>query len=338
MIPMDRALWTTAGLLVACGVISAQQSSERFWLAGRYDGNRVVVYFNKVHFNGTIPVNAQKIAPAVSNLFDPVELPESYVAGFLSAPGAEHFAIGDRYDLIQAEGIITTVTLTSLVGFESDEEVGNDSLLGALATVKESDEFGLLRSGGFFLATQYYALRRHQEPSGSPTNPKSTADYLRHAGLVDVPVHIDLETEMSRLLDERMKIEATEAQKKLAGGVAPALRIQPFQVADGSLRYYVSATWRSGKERVPQYPPPYALAAWMAPRPKLRILAEEKRTSGYGDFGIPELLSVVDLGDGGTGVIVNVPGDDSYEMKLSQYRDGLSIKGMRVFQALGVGE
>ncbi len=238
--------------------------------------------------------------------------------------------------MIQVEGIITTVTLTSLVGFESDEEVGNDSFLGALAAVKEPDDFGLLKSGGYFVTREYYAIRRHQEPSSNPAKPKSTADYLKHAGLVDVPVRFDIEAEMACLLDERMNVEATEAQKKLAGGVAPALKVQPFQVADGSLRYYVRATWKSGRETALQHP--YALGAWMAPRPKLHILAEEKRTTGYGDFGVPDLLNVVDLGNGRTGIIVDAPGDDSFELELIQYRDGGTIKRMRILQSLGAGE
>ncbi len=318
----------SAGVLAICTPVFAQQTSERFWLAGRYDGNRVVVYFNKVHFNGTIPSTARKIAPPVAMFFPPVELPASYVAGFLKQPGAEQFAIGDHYDLIPGNGTVATITLTTLVGSESDEEVGNDSFLGALATVEQPDF--LYETSGF------YAVRRYQEPSGDPRRPKTTADYRKHAGLVDVPVRLDVETEMASLLDQRMKMEVTEAEQRLAGGVAPALKVQPFQVADGSLRYYVRATWKSGKETALQHP--YALAAWMVARPKLRVLAEEKLTTGYGDFGVPNLLNVVDLGDGRTGVIVNVPRDDSYVIKLVRYRDGTSIQRMQIFQSLGVGE
>jgi hypothetical protein len=39
-----------------------QNAPERFWLAGRYDGNRVVVYFDAVKFGGTLSSNARKIA------------------------------------------------------------------------------------------------------------------------------------------------------------------------------------------------------------------------------------------------------------------------------------
>jgi len=36
-------------------------------------------------------------------------------------------------------GKIATVTLTTLVGTETDEQVGNDSFIGALATLDDED-------------------------------------------------------------------------------------------------------------------------------------------------------------------------------------------------------
>src|SRR5712692_7342201 len=113
-----------------------QREPERFWLAGRYDGNRVVVYFDAVKFKGTMLSNASKIAePVADGFFDPVELPASYIARFQNTPNAEHFAIGDRYDLLLGNGTIATIKLTTLVGCETDEGVGNDSFIGALGTV-----------------------------------------------------------------------------------------------------------------------------------------------------------------------------------------------------------
>ena len=52
----------------------------------------------------------------VGGFFDPVELPASYIARFQATPNAEHFALGDRYDLLLGNGIITMVKLTTLVG------------------------------------------------------------------------------------------------------------------------------------------------------------------------------------------------------------------------------
>jgi hypothetical protein len=38
-----------------CPAALAQAQPDRVWLAGRYDGTRLVVYFDAVQFNGTIP-------------------------------------------------------------------------------------------------------------------------------------------------------------------------------------------------------------------------------------------------------------------------------------------
>src|SRR5438093_2839009 len=101
------------------GAALAQSQPERFWLAGRYDGNRILVYFDAVKFNGTIPSEAEKIpCPVAVGLFCPVKLPASYIAQFQKGPNAEHFALGDKYDLI-VDNSIATVTLTTLVGFEA---------------------------------------------------------------------------------------------------------------------------------------------------------------------------------------------------------------------------
>ena len=95
---------------------------------------------------------------------------------------------------------------------------------------------------------------------------------------------------------------------------------------------------KSGKE--PKGVPSYVLAAWVAAQPTLRILAVEKRTSPYGGIasGLPDLLNVVDLGDGRTGIIINTTGLDSTELRLAEYRDGANIKDMRALQSIGTGE
>jgi len=50
------------------------------------------------------------------------------------------------------------------------------------------------------------------------------------------------------------------------------------------------------------------------------------------------LLNVVDLGDGKTGIIVNITGEDSAEIDLMEYRDGVDTKRMRVLQSIASGE
>jgi hypothetical protein len=317
-------------LTMLCAGVFGQEKPERYWVAGRYDGNHIVVYFYKVKFAGTMTSKARKIPPPVADaFFNPVELPASYIAGFQKSEDSEHFAIGDRYDLMLGNGTVATIKLTTLVGCETDEYVGNDSFIGALATPERPDRLTFTRG--------YYAVRRHREPQSEGVR-RRQADYLKFAGLKNEPVRFDLETQIAALLNQRMKMEATDAEQRLAGNVAPALRVQPFQLADGSLRYYVRAEWKSGKETDSQYP--FTLAAWITPLPTLRILAVEKRTSaGYAiDDGLPDLLNVVDLGAGSTGIIVHVSYGESIELDLAGYRDGVGIQSMRLMQSLSFGE
>jgi hypothetical protein len=310
-----------------------QSKPERFWLAGRYDGDRIVVYFDAVKFEGTMTATASRISPPVAGaFFDPVELPASYIARFQNAPNAERFEIGDRYDLLLDNGTVATAKLTTLVGCETDEQGGNDSFIGALATLDKRYSSAFTKN--------YYVVRRNQERSTDGGKPirQTTADDLRHATLEDEPVRFDVETQIANLLNLRMRTEATDAERRATGDVPPAFKVQPFHVADGSLRYYVRAEWKSGKE--PKNTLPYALAVWMAPLPTLHILAVEKRTSPYDGVEncLPDLLNVVDLGDGRTGIIIDINGEDGTEADLAEYRDGANIKNMRVMQSIGSGE
>jgi hypothetical protein len=57
-------------LTVPCTPSYAQKQPDRYWLAGRYDGNRIVVYFDAVTFNGTMAAKARKIPqPVVEGFF-----------------------------------------------------------------------------------------------------------------------------------------------------------------------------------------------------------------------------------------------------------------------------
>jgi len=317
-----------------CTPTFGQKNPERFWLAGRYDGNRVVVYFDAVKFEGTMSSNARKIAPPVAGaFFEPDELPASYIAQFQKVPNAEHFAIGDRYDLLVGNGIIATIKLTTLVGCETDEPVGNDSFIGALGIVENKNLFGLLTKA-------YYAVRRHQDAQAdrAAKGLKPHHDSVKYAVLLDEPVRFDVEARLAELLTSRMKTEATDAEQRTIGNVSPAMKVQSFQVADGSLRYYVRAEWDSGKD--PTGLSSYLLAAWVIPLPTLRILAVEKRTSPYGGIndGVPDLLNVVGLQNGKTGIILHIRGEDSAELSLVDYQDGINVKKMPVIQSIGAGE
>jgi hypothetical protein len=43
-------------------LLLAQRQPDRVWLAGRYDGNRLVVYFDAVQFNGTFPTTQRNLS------------------------------------------------------------------------------------------------------------------------------------------------------------------------------------------------------------------------------------------------------------------------------------
>lgn len=339
MIPGYRCKYNSLRLLAfLLGIVymqttpaSGQTTSERFWLAGRYDGNRVVVYFDAVKFEGTAAPVSSKIAnPVAWAFFMPMELPASYIARFQKLPNTEQFAVGDRYDVLLGNGMIATIKLTTLVGCETDEEVGNDSFIGALGAVANDDVFKLTR--------EYYAVRRHQESGIAAVTPKTKAEYLKYAHLSGEPVRYDVEAKIAELLNQRMKTDATDSERRTAGNISPAFKVQPFQLADGSLRYYVRAEWKSGRE--PKNTPSYMLAAWIAPRPTLRILAVEKRTSPYDgiESGLPDLRNVVDLGAGRTGMIFGISGLDSTDLRLVEYRDGASVLKMKLLQSISSGE
>ena len=306
--------------------VSAQTQPEQFWLAGRYVGDRILIYFQAVKFNHTIPQNARRLPDAVvDGFFDQVELPANYIAQFQKGPGTEHFALGDQYDLLTGDGDLITVTLSTLLGSESDEDVGNDSYIGALATVN--------RRSSLFSTRGYYVLRPHREVY---EDAEKRSFNSVHSGIVDEPVRSDIQTRMALLLNERMKAMANDDQQREAERVPPALAVQPFRVADGSLRYYVRAEWKSANQTDRSS---FVLAAWMAPKPTLHILAVETRNSGYRfDSALPKLLNAVDLGGGRTAIIVSTEGDDSRSLNLLQYSDGLSLRRMPSLQSVGCAE
>lgn len=199
--------------------------------------------------------------------------------------------------------------------------------IGALATVKNRNY--LLYSKG------YYAVRRHQEsPVGPPARPSVTPT---SAGLLDVPARFDTQSAIASLLTERMKTTASASEQRQAAMVSPAFEVQTFRLSGGALRYYVRAEWKASPN--PAVKSIYTLAAWMTPRPSLQIVALEKRTSSY-DFQseLPRLLNVLDLGEGRTGLVIAVQGDDSLALELVEYRDGADLAHMRRHQWIGEAE
>jgi len=304
--------------------------AERFWIAGRYDGNRVIVYFDAVKFNGTIPSIAERLTdPVVMGFFMPEKLPWTYVTGLQNRHGAEHFKLGDKYDLLLDEGKVATVTLSTLVGTVGDEGVGNDSYIGALAILDDKDD-------AMFFSRGYYVMRRHRElPPGASKLPPVRPAY---PGLEREPVRFDIQVQILDLLTQRMKTTASEAERRAVDGISPTLAVQAFRLADSTLRYYAEAAWTSGEGMEKKNE--YALACWVAPEPKLHIMAEQKYTSPYAglDNALPTLLNVIDLGQGKTGIIVSFSWEDSAATELLEYVDGQDLGHMHVLQSLAAGE
>lgn len=303
------------------------ESPERFWVAGRYDGNRVIVYFDAVEFNGTLPKGAAPLAPAVvEGFFDPVEITASYINSLGRGPDSERFSIGDRYDLLLGNGDAATVTLTTLVGCETDEGVGNDSFIGALATI--NGKYELPATGG------YYAVRRRSavpKVAGMSTRKMGT----RFSELIESPAPFDVESRVMSLLNERVKTIVTDNERQTISGRSPELSVQSFRLADGSVRYYARAIWMP--ERISPKTPPFAAGAWLVASPETRILAMEPDTVGYTDL-LPALRNVVDLGNDRTGLIVSISRGESVSLDLVDYRDGRRVDQMRKWQSISFGE
>lgn len=303
-----------------------KEQGERFWIAGRYDGNRIIVYFDAVKFNSTVPSIRERLTgPVADGFFMPEKLPWTYVAKFQKGVGAEQFKLGDKYDLLLGRGKIASVTLTAMIGTEGDEGVGNDSYIGALATLDDKGD-------GLPPSKNYYVAYRHRDLS----------DWLDmkegHAGLNDEPIRFDVQSQIVDLLTQRMQGTASETDRNAMRDISPMLEVQSFAVADGTTRYYARAEWRWGKPE--DRGSSYALGAWISPEPGLHIVAAQTRTSPYEGFDtvLPQLLNVVDLGAGRTGIVLSITGEDSAATRLLEYRDGLDFQHMRLLQSIEAGE
>ena len=305
-------------------VVLAQTQPERFWLAGRYDRTRIIIYFDAVKFNGTLPETAKRLVPEAARFFEAVEISAKFIAPFQKAPSSEHFAVGDQYDLILEEEHVATVSVTTLLGCETDEGVGNDSFIGALATLNKDDLP--------YFRKDYYALRRHH--AGQKEVTAEIPDvWVR---LENEPVGCDVQSQIVALLTDRMKTLATNAERHRAESTSPVFQVQAFRVSDGTLRNYARAFWKPEKDSDRTG---YALGAWLTSSPTLHILASEKRTCGYNDFEcvVPNLLNVLNL-DGKTALIVSTQSDESTGLALVEYSDGMDLKHMHTLQSFGAGE
>lgn len=324
-IPLDIVM-SCAGLVAAVlssafPVRAPSAATERIWIAGRYDQSRIVVYFATAHFHDTNPPSSREIAPPKADgFFDPVSLSRSDMERFRTATATEHFAIGDRYDLLLDNGHVATVTLTSLVGFMSDEQVGNDSYVGALGQVSRDD----MR----FFTRDYYVLRPH-----APVQ----RDRPLRGGLASDAVSPSMDSAIAQLLRARLSADTNVARSDRKALPFTFSGVTAITLADGTRRYYARAYFGSKDDG-----PCANIEAWVAPeqgRRGLRTLATAAHACQYDmPKDLPELLNVVDLGDGRIALIVNLFGTDGRSVLLYEYRDGATLAEMRVLQSISVSE
>ena len=295
--------------------------AERIWIAGRYDQSRIVVYFATAHFHDTNPPSARKIAPPKAHgFFDPVSILRSDVERFRTDTATEHFAVGDRYDLVLDHGHVATVTLSSLVGFMSDEQVGNDSYVGALGTVSRED----MR----FFTKDYYVLRPHGV---------AQKDRALRGGLASEPGRPSVDSAIAQLVRARLSADTIVARSDGRALPFTFSGATALTLADGTRRYYARAYFGSKEDG-----PCANIEAWVAPEPGrrgLRTLATATHGCRYDmPKDLPELLNVADLGDGRIALIVEFLHEDGRSLLLYEYRDGATLAEMRVLQSISAGE
>jgi hypothetical protein len=279
-----------------------------------------------VKFGNSYPQSqAKQISPSAWFL-GPEVLPATYIKRFQQNPAAEHFAIGDHYDLLLGGEEVTGITLTSLVGSPGDEGVGNYSYIGAIGKLDKDH----------IVDRPYYAVSRHgtyhlTHPEAAMTDPR------KYASLSQDPIPFDIQTQIAANLAAIESSGGEQCAQTIAQRISPAFVTQRFALADGTSRYYVRAEWKlPGQARNDKV---CALAAWMTLEPKVRVLATEQTTSFYGfEAELPQLMAVVDLGKGRTGLVVSISGEDSAYVDLVEYRDGADLSKMRVLQSIGAGE
>ena len=323
--PLDFVM---SGTVALAAVLSSAHPARglsappgRIWIAGRYDQSRIVVYFATAHFHDANPPSARKVAPPkAEGFFDPVLLSRSDVERFRTDTATEHFAVGDRYDLVLDNGHVATVTLTSLVGFMSDEQVGNDSYVGALGTVSRED----VR----FFTKDYYVLRPHGP---------AQRDRAWRGGLASGAASPSVDSAIAQLVRARLSADTNVARSEGKALPFTFSGATVLTLADGSRRYYARAYFGSKVDG-----PCTNVEAWAAPeqgRRGLRILATTAHGCRYDmPKDLPELLNVVDLDDGRIALIVKWVGTDGRSLLLYEYRDGATLAEMRVLQSISAGE
>lgn len=286
-----------AGASAGLGRSPSQQGKpERFWIAARYDATQLVTYFEAVQF-GTLPTrDNQFVQPRTPDFFGPRPIAAAELERVRPRAG-EPFRIGDRYEVLTADGSVVSMILSSFVKFHSDEAVGNDSYIGALGRVAAAD-LPKLRGN-------YFVVRHPDSPAiirGS------------RAGLTDGSLPPAVSSKLLGIVGGRRLIAA-----------------QAFTTAAGDARQLVIASVGTGQEcrtRVSWLTgqPEFRVLG-----------TEEMPSCGSPLYAGIRLRAAVDMGSVRTGLVLVLSGEGGHEVRLVEYVDGAKLADMRVWQTVRVG-
>jgi hypothetical protein len=321
-------IWSATLSTLVVAQSQTRNQSQRFWIAARYDGNRIFVYFDNVK-RESFP-EAHPLESGVDGSNAPLFQLTAPDVARLQTASMERFSLADQYDLVGSNrGLATLVTLTTLIGAETS--LYGDPSIGAIATVKDAQTLEMLNNN----SDGHYVIRRHQGPRGVEP-PIDQSYFVKAAELLSDPVPLETQTRILALLTDRMRSEV-QADLTHVEQISPIFSVQSFRISGGAIRYYARALWRRPDDSDGQYGD--ALGAWISPEPTLHILAVEEQTSGGGfDVALPRLLNVVDLGAGRTSMIIDISGEESSGLVLMEYRDGANTSSMRSLNSIHFGE
>ena len=277
---------------------SQSGTSERFWIAARYDATQLVTYFETVKF-GTPPTrDNQFVQPRTPDFFGPRPIVTDELDRVRPAAG-EPFKTGSRYEVLTADGRSVAMTLTSFVKFHTDESIGNQSYIGALGRVATPD-LAKLRGN-------YFVVRR---PDSSATV-RGT-----RAGLTEGPI----------------PTRATTAKLLAIVGGDRLVAAQSFTTAAGDARQLVIATAGSGRACRTR------IVWLTGSSESRVLGSEEMEFCGGTAYEGLRLRAAVDMGRGRTGLVIVLSGSAGRTVMLVEYQDGAKLEDMRIWQSIGVGD
>jgi hypothetical protein len=301
-------LTVIAGLIDVHAAVSGQ-TPDRIWLAGRYDRNRVLIYFDAVKLGGADP-NARLLPSAAAEalFMQPRTVTaRTRVALEQKYKGLEHLAVGDHYSLLLDAGRIATVTIRQLVASDGDEYTGNDSYVGALATIAPDD----LK----FFTGDYYAVRRASTLTASRTK--------TFAHLIRSPVQPAVRTRIATLVRTGTSAERPPASID---------RLQELALSGGRHVYLANAASRS-RTACAQF------RFWLEAVPSLKVIAFNRSACEPDrEVEAARVLAVIEIGEGRTGLVVDSPGFDGRSLELTEYRDGEDLAATPTLWLISVAE